>query len=297
MSIISLANKNKSVLQIGFVKLIDCMPRIVSDEAKPLMCDAAVVQAARVSYNSGLKDIKSDTNLIRYLLKNRHTSPFEMVKFKFHVKAPLFVTRQWFRHRMGNFNEISGRYTVLNEEFYYPKKVSSQSVHNKQLSADDNLLNDTKIFNLMNDYLTSANHQYFRYENLIENGVSRESARIGLPLNLFTEFYWSIDLHNLLHFIKLRDSKNAQSEIRDYASNIKELITDLCPITMDAYDDYLDNNVMIYKNEMKHLIITRKLYNEYNLTKKENDELNSKIDTIHNNNEIEEDIQESVFLL
>ena len=283
MNMIKLTNKNNTVLRNGFVKLIDCMPRVITNEAEPLMCDSAVVQAARVSYNTGLKDIESDTKLIRYLLKHRHTSPFEMVKFKFHLKALLFVTIQWFRLRMGNFNEISGRFTVLKVEFYNTKKVSSQSEHNKQLSANDNLLSNPKILNLMDDYLNCANDQYYRYEELIKNGVSRETARIGLPLNLFTEFYWSIDLHNLLNFIKLRDSKNSQYEIQEYAKNIKELITDLCPITMGAYDDYLDSNVMIYKHEMKHLTITRNLLKieEFNLTKKENDELNSKIDTIH----------------
>ena len=270
-------NHNKTVLRNGFVKLIDCMPRVIPNEAKPLMCDSAVVQAARVSYNTGLKDVKSDTKLIRYLVKNRHTSPFEMVKFKFHVKAPIFVTRQWFRHRMGNYNEVSGRYTKLNDEFYYPTKVSSQSSENKQLSSDDNLLVNTNIKISLNDYLGTANDQHIKYKNLIDMGVSREIARIGLPLNLLTEFYWTIDLHNLLGFIKLRDSEHAQHEIREYASNIKELITDICPITIKAYDDYLNNNVTFYSNEMDVIKVSRKVFCENNLSNKENDELDIKI--------------------
>ena len=123
---INLAVSNKSVLRNGFVKLIDCMPRVIPLEAKQLNCDYAVVQAARVSYNEGLKTPEKDAKLIDYLFKYKHTSPFEMVKFKFHVKAPIFVARQWFRHRMASYNEISGRYTVLDEEIYNPVKVSSQ---------------------------------------------------------------------------------------------------------------------------------------------------------------------------
>ena len=125
---------HRNVLDKGFVKLIDCMPRIISLDSKKLMCDSAIVQAARVSYGQGLKNYETDSKLINYLYKHKHTSPFEMVKFKFHVKAPLFVARQWFRHRMGNYNEISGRYSELKDDIYIPDKVSSQSKTNKQLS-------------------------------------------------------------------------------------------------------------------------------------------------------------------
>lgn len=266
---INLAVSNKNVLRNGFVKLIDCMPRVIPLEAKKLNCDYAVVQAARVSYNEGLKTPDKDEKLIDYLFKHKHTSPFEMVKFKFHVKAPLFVARQWFRHRMASYNEISGRYTVLDEEMYNPIKVSSQSKENKQLSSNDDLTKDTKIKTLMDSYLLGASMQYFNYSKLMESGVSREIARIGLPLNLFTEFYFCIDLHNLLNFIKLRNSKNAQYEIKEYAAAIEELITPLCPITMNAFHKY--KTVTLSQEQIKALDIYEFNYNK--LKKREKDEI------------------------
>lgn len=236
---IQLGPLQKNILKNGFVKMVDCMPRVVPLDAKKLNCDSAVVQAARVSYAQGLKDFDSDKSLIRYLYKNKHTSPFEMVKFKFHIKAPLFVARQWFRHRMSNYNEISGRYTILEEEIYKPEKVSSQSTINKQLSASNNLFEtDDTIKRLFNQYMTGSSNQYSMYKLLIDKGVSRETARIGLPLNLFTEFYWCIDLHNLLNFIKLRNSDYAQGEIKEYAKTIEELVEPLCPITIEAHKEF-----------------------------------------------------------
>lgn len=231
---LSLETANCSVLSKGFVKLIDCLPSQIPVQGRKLVCDYAVVQAARVSYSQGLKDFNSDKSLINYLFKNKHTSPFEMVKFKFHVKAPIFVARQWFRHRMSNYNEISGRYTVLDEELYYPKKISSQSKINKQLSDNDNLKENTEIDDIFNNYMTGSLNQYYFYKQLLNKGVSREIARIGLPLNMFTEFYWTIDLHNLLNFLNLRNSNYAQYEIKEYAQAIEKIITPLCPITMES---------------------------------------------------------------
>ena len=251
---------SKQVLQKGFVKLIDCMPRTIPFEARKLNCDSAVVQAARVSYSQGLKDFESDSKLINYLYKNNHTSPFEMVKFKFHVKAPIFIARQWFRHRMSNYNEISGRYTVLKEELYHPLKISSQSKINKQLSSDDNLKNDYEINNKFEQYLGQAQRQYDTYNELMKMGVSREIARICLPLNLFTEFYWCIDLHNLLNFINLRNSSYAQYEIKEYAQSIEDIITPLCPVTMKARQDNI--NVRISKKQLKALNIYSMRYEE-----------------------------------
>jgi len=233
-----LKTSSSRVLKNGFVKLIDCMPRQIPLESKSMGCDYAIVQAARVSYAQGTKDIETDSKLIKYLYKNKHTSPFEMVKFKFHVKAPIFVARQWFRHRMGNYNEISGRYTILPNEIYIPSKVSSQSKENKQLSSNDDLLTDENINKHMDDYIKGANNQFNQYKKLLKIGVSRETARIALPLNMFTEFYFCIDLHNLLNFIKLRNSWNAQYEIKEYAHAIEDIISPLCPITMDAYKEY-----------------------------------------------------------
>ena len=207
-------------------------------------------------YGQGLKNNDTDVKLINYLYKHKHTSPFEMVKFKFHVKAPIFVARQWFRHRMGNYNEISGRYTQLNEEIYYPNKVSSQSKINKQLSSNDDISNNESVKNIMNNIKKYNEIQYSNYNELINIGVSRETARINLPLSLFTEFYFCIDLHNLLNFIKLRNSKNAQYEIKEYASKIQDIIEPLCPITMKAFNEH--KTITLSNNQLNSLTINNK---------------------------------------
>ena len=234
----------------GFVKLVDSMPSHF--ECPKLMCDSAIVQAARVSYGEGLKDYESDKKLIEYLYKNKHTSPFEMVKFKFHVKAPIFIARQWFRHRMGNYNELSGRYSKLQDDFYFPTKLQTQSKENKQLSDNNtDLFENKEIKKLFYSYMDNCHDQYKKYEKLIELGVSREIARICLPQNLYTEFYWTIDLHNLFNFIKLRDSNNAQYEIKMYAKSIKEIIKQVCPVSVEAFDEY--KNINISKNQLNSL--------------------------------------------
>lgn len=265
---IPLHNATRKVLEKGFVSLIDCMPRKIPINSRKLMCDSAIVQAARVSYGQGLKDYDTDVKLINYLYKHKHTSPFEMVKFKFHVKAPIFVARQWFRHRMGNYNEISGRYTELNDEIYYPDKISSQSKINKQLSSDDDLSNNEIVKKLMSSTKMYNKIQYDNYKNLMDVGISRETARINLPLSLFTEFYFSIDLHNLLNFIKLRNSKNAQYEIKEYASKIQNIIEPLCPITMNAFNNH--KTITLSKNQLNSLIINK---NFDKLSKREQNEI------------------------
>jgi thymidylate synthase (FAD) len=249
-------SSTRNVLKTGFVKLVDCMPRVIPLDQKKMMCDSAIVQAARVSYGQGLKDYEADSKLINYLFKHKHTSPFEMVKFKFHVKAPIFVARQWFRHRMGNYNEISGRYSELDEEVYVPDKVSSQSKINKQLSDNDDLLNSNDIVKdlILNGYMINKS-SFKNYKDLMKEGVARETARINLPLSLFTEFYFCIDLHNLLNFIKLRNSENAQYEIKEYASAIESIITPLCPITMEAYNKH--KTITLSKDQIKSLIFAK----------------------------------------
>lgn len=250
MSLINLANKSKNLFNAGFIRLVDCMPRVVNSELK---CDEAIVQAARVSFGQGMKDYDTDAKLIRYLLRHKHTSPFEMVKFKFHVKAPIFIQRQWFRHRMSSFNEISGRYSTLNPEFYVPYIVGKQSTLNKQSSTDENLLNNKVIKNLFNEYLDNSKKQYRLYENLIKHGASKEISRICLPLNMYTEFYWSIDLHNLFNFLRLRDAPNAQYEIQAYARATSDLIKELCPISYDAYEDYIKNSITLSEPDILYL--------------------------------------------
>ena len=233
---ISLRDKIKHIGNSGFVKLIDCMPRVIPNDCKKLICDHAVVQAARVSFNDGIKTPEKDAKLIDFLIKHKHTSPFEMVKFKFHIKCPLFVQRQWIRHRTANVNEISGRYSVLNPDFYVPDKIYDQGKLNKQMSGNEIRCKDTK--ELFGDYMRISIKQYSIYKRLLDNGVSKETARIGLPLNMYTEFYWCTDLHNLLNFIRLRSAYNAQSEIKDYSDSMKELISDLCPNTIKSFDKY-----------------------------------------------------------
>jgi thymidylate synthase (FAD) len=234
--IIDLADKQISVGNAGFIKLVDCMPRVIPQDCEKMMCDFAIVQAARVSLDQGTKNVEQDSKLIDFLIKHKHTSPFEMVKLKFHVKCPIFIQRQWIRHRTANVNEISGRYSVLKPEFYIPTKICVQGEFNKQMSGDE--IKDQGVIDLFNKYIETANKQYSSYNELIEKGVSKEMARIGLPLNMYTEFYWCIDLHNLLNFIRLRSAPNAQPEIREYSDAIKELIRSLCPHTIKSFEKY-----------------------------------------------------------
>jgi len=234
--IIDLSEKHINVGNAGFIKLVDCMPRVISQECKEMMCDFAIVQAARVSLDQGIKNVEQDSKLIDFLVKNKHTSPFEMVKFKFHVKCPIFIQRQWIRHRTANVNEISGRYSVLKPEFYIPEKICVQGEFNKQMSGEE--IKDSEVIDLFKNYIENANKQHTLYKELIERGVSKEIARIGLPLNMYTEFYWCIDLHNLLNFIRLRSASNAQPEIRQYSDAIKELIRELCPYTIASFEKY-----------------------------------------------------------
>lgn len=236
---ISLQDKMINIGTNGFVRLVDCMPRIIPNNCKHLMCDHAIVQAARVSFNEGLKTPEKDTRLIDFLVRHKHTSPFEMVKFKFHIKAPIFVQRQWIRHRTANVNEISGRYSVLNPEFYIPDKIYDQGKLNKQMSGNE--INNKNTKDLFDDYMRQSIKMYSMYKRLVEHGVSRETARIGLPVNMYTEFYWCIDLHNLMNFIKLRSADNAQSEIKEYSDSMKELISDLCPNTIESFKKHFNS--------------------------------------------------------
>ena len=218
----------------GLVALIDVMPRLVPAGKT---ADFAIVQAARVSYGQGTKQVNEDRGLIRYLARHRHTTPFEMVEFKFHHVMPIFIARQWIRHRTANVNEYSARYSVVPDRFYHPsvENVRKQSAANRQ-GGDEPM--DEKTAAEFCQYLDAVEAHYADYQRLIDKGVARELARIGLPLNVYTEWYWKIDLHNLFHFLSLRMDSHAQQEIRDYATAMFALVRPIVPIAAEAFLDY-----------------------------------------------------------
>lgn len=223
-------NKDKFIkcLDKGFVRLIDSMGD-----------DEAIVQAARVSYGSGTKSYREDRGLIRYLMRNKHTSPFEMVEFKFHVKLPIFVARQWIRHRTANVNELSGRYSQMTDEFYLPdfSQIRHQSDNNKQGRSDVQLGGETAD-SVIQRMQQSHKQSYDEYQSYLQDDLARELARINLPLSTYTEWYWKIDLHNLFHFLKLRLDAHAQYEIRVYAEAIASILRGIVPIAYEAFEDF-----------------------------------------------------------
>lgn len=231
----------------GFVALLDAMPRLVP---RGQTADGAIVQAARVSYGVGTKQVSEDRGLIRYLLRHRHTTPFEMVEFKFHCAMPIFVARQWIRHRTASVNEYSGRYSVMPDRFYRPglDDIRKQSATNRQ-GRDEPL--DAATAEEFLAFLAASEEQYSRYAALMEKGVAREIARIALPQSLYTEWYWKIDLHNLLRFLSLRMDAHAQKEIRDYASAMHGLIAGIVPVTVEAFRDYEVESVRLTRLEVE----------------------------------------------
>jgi thymidylate synthase (FAD) len=215
------------VLDKGFVRLVDSMG---SDES--------IVQAARVSYGKGTKKVSEDEGLIRYLLRNSHTTPFEMVQFKFHIKAPIFIIRQWHRHRMWSYNEYSGRYSEMKDEFYVPEErhITKQNPNNKQGGSDELVPDGIACVETLEYAYGLARNDY---EVLLKTGLRKELARICLPLSQYSEMYASVDLHNLFHFLKLRLDSHAQYEIRVYAEAIAELIRPIVPVAYKAFEDYV----------------------------------------------------------
>jgi len=222
------------VLDHGYVRYIDHMGS-----------DARILEAARVSYRSASKGEEADKKLLAYLYKNRHTSPFEMAKVTLNVKLPIFVMRQYVRHRMQNLNEVSARYTELPNEFYIPAKWRGQDQQNKQSSVPMEWNQPVsklagKSYNahftdILQDHCQKA---YTTYMALLSDGVAREMARMVLPVNIYTEIYSCWDLKNLLHFIALREDAHAQAEIQDYGRAIKSICAELFPWTMEAYEKF-----------------------------------------------------------
>jgi thymidylate synthase (FAD) len=224
------------VLDHGFVRVVDYMGD-----------DAAIVQAARVSYGQGTKHARDDNGLIRYLMRHWHSTPFEMCEVKFHVKLPVFVARQWIRHRTANVNEYSARYSILDREFYIPAPdaLAAQSAVNNQGRGAP--LEGAEAQRVLETLKSDAGRCYDHYEEMLsqdgQQGLARELARMNLPMNIYTQWYWKVDLHNLMHFLRLRADAHAQYEIRVYAEAVCELVKAWVPATWAAFEDYRLNAV------------------------------------------------------
>ena len=231
------------VLDHGFVRVVDYMGD-----------DTSIVQSARVSYGKGTKSVRNDEGLIRYLMRHRHSTPFEMCEIKFHIKLPIFVARQWIRHRTANVNEYSARYSMLDREFYIPapEHLAAQSEVNNQGRGD--VLRDEEANEVLEMLKADAVRSYDRYETLLnerqdgriinddKQGLARELARMTLPLSAYTQWYWKVDLHNLVHFLSLRMDPHAQYEIRAFADVMYDLVRDWVPLTAKAFEDYRLNS-------------------------------------------------------
>ena len=232
-------NEAMPALDHGFVRVVDYMGD-----------DTSIVQSARVSYGKGTKKVSTDSGLIKYLMRHRHSTPFEMCEIKYHIKLPIFVARQWIRHRTANVNEYSARYSILDKEFYLPSKVNlaAQSTSNRQ--GRGKLINGQQADNILNILKKDAEQTYANYELMLnekydgstinENnkGLARELARMNLTLNTYTQWYWKTDLLNLLNFLSLRTDSHAQYEIRVYADVMINSLKKWVPITFEAFKDY-----------------------------------------------------------
>lgn len=219
------------VLDHGLIRVVDYMGD-----------DAAICQAARVSYGRGTKAVSDDAGLIRYLMRHWHSTPFEMCEVKFHVKLPVFVARQWIRHRTANVNEYSARYSILDREFYIPApdQLAAQSTVNNQGRGE--LLEGAEAQRVLDILREDAMRAYDHYEDMLstegQKGLARELARMNLPANIYTQWYWKCDLHNLFHFLRLRADHHAQYEIRVYAQTMCEIVKDWVPQAYAAFEDY-----------------------------------------------------------
>ena len=227
------------VLDHGFVRVVDYMGD-----------DTSIVQSARVSYGKGTKKVSTDSGLIKYLMRHRHSTPFEMCEIKYHIKLPIFIARQWIRHRTANVNEYSARYSIMDKEFYVPERqhLAAQSTSNRQGRGD--LINGKQADNILKILKEDAERNYQHYEEMLnekydgsiiddkKQGLARELARMNLTLNSYTQWYWKTDLLNLLNFLALRADSHAQYEIREYANVMLNTVKKWVPTTYDAFIDY-----------------------------------------------------------
>jgi thymidylate synthase (FAD) len=234
------------VLDHGFIRVVDYMGD-----------DAAIVQAARVSYGAGTKTARDDAGLIRYLMRHWHSTPFEMCEIKLHVKLPVFVARQWIRHRTANVNEYSARYSILDREFYIPapEHLAAQSTYNNQ--GRGATLDGPEAARVLTYLRDDADRAYDHYEAMLsqdgQQGLARELARMNLPANVYTQWYWKTDLHNLFHFLRLRADAHAQYEIRAYAEALCDVVRDWVPAAWSAFEDYRLNAVTFSGKGMEAL--------------------------------------------
>ena len=271
------------VLDHGFIRVIDYMGD-----------DSSIVQSARVSYGKGTKKISNDKGLIKYLMRHRHSTPFEMCEIKFHIKLPIFIARQWIRHRTANVNEYSARYSILDKEFYIPsaENLAAQSAINNQGRGD--ALTDDEASNVIQILKKDAEQTYSNYETLLnessegniidesKSGIARELARMNLTLNTYTQWYWKIDLNNLLHFLALRADDHAQYEIRVYADAMLDIVKKWVPLTCEAFEDYRIGGTELSAKEvnlMRKLLQGEKVsFEEEGLSKREWSELQRKFE-------------------
>jgi thymidylate synthase (FAD) len=235
------------VLDHGFVRVVDYMGS-----------DSSIVQAARVSYGKGTKSVNQDAGLINYLMRHWHTTPFEMCEIKFHFKMPIFVARQWIRHRTANVNEYSARYSIMEDQFYIPnaEQLAAQSTKNHQGRSEESLSPEeaARVVQILTEDSKTA---YTHYEELMntkadgsvidedKKGIARELARMNLPVNIYTQWYWKIDLHNLMHFLRLRADEHAQYEIRVYAEAMLDILKRWVPIAHEAFMNHRVQSVAL----------------------------------------------------
>ncbi len=232
-------DKEYRVHDKGFVRLVDYLGG-----------DARIVQAARVSYGAGTKTVREDAGLIDYLLRNEHTSPFEQVNLTFHIKMPIFVARQWIRHRTARVNEISGRYSIMKDEVWLPapEALARQSADNKQ-GREAEPLPPAEAQAVVGALEKGQRDAYASYKALVDSGLARELARVNLPLSTYTEWYWQMDLHNLFRFLALRLDAHAQREIRDYAEVILDLTRRVCPLACESFERHILRGTRISAEE------------------------------------------------
>lgn len=235
-------DKEFKVLDKGFVRLVDY-----------LGSDERIIQAARVSYGDGTKTALQDEALIDYLMRQQHTSPFEQVVFTFHLKMPIFIARQWVRHRMARMNEISGRLSIMKEEFYVPdiKNIDPQKKDKLERALEP--LEPEEAEKIQKEFKKEQKRSYEEYKDLIERGLAREIARINLPLSLYTEFYWQMDLNNLFRFLKLRLDIHAQLEMREYAKTILQIVKTVCPVATASFENVMLKSVTFNGEEINAL--------------------------------------------